>query len=99
MSTARNKAKKKPPLRTQKTASKGVLQLHCSRNGLKMAVKINNFEIENVKRVKAVSMELAQNGLTVIGRWKSLNPYSAFIVPEIGEKENGIYKLRLNSIS
>lgn len=33
-----------------------------------MAVKINNFEIENVKRVKAVSMELAQNGLTVIGR-------------------------------
>lgn len=30
-------------------------------------IKINNFEIENVKRVKAVSLEPTQNGLTVIG--------------------------------
>ena len=32
-----------------------------------MSVKINSFEVENVKRVKAVSMALAPNGLTVIG--------------------------------
>lgn len=32
-----------------------------------MTVKINSLAIENVKRVKAVQMELAQNGLTVIG--------------------------------
>ena len=32
-----------------------------------MAVKINSLEIENVKRIKAVKLELAQNGLTVIG--------------------------------
>lgn len=30
-------------------------------------VKINNLEIENVKRVKAVTLEPAENGLTVIG--------------------------------
>lgn len=30
-------------------------------------VKINNLEIENVKRVKAVTFEPAENGLTVIG--------------------------------
>ena len=30
-------------------------------------IKINKLEIENVKRVKAVKMEPAQNGLTVIG--------------------------------
>lgn len=32
-----------------------------------MSVKINNLEIENVKRVKAVKIEFAANGLTVIG--------------------------------
>lgn len=30
-------------------------------------MKINKLEIENVKRVKAVRIEPAQNGLTVIG--------------------------------
>lgn len=32
-----------------------------------MAVKINRLEIENVKRVRAVKLEPAENGLTVIG--------------------------------
>jgi len=32
-----------------------------------MSLKINNFEIENVKRVKAVKLEPTPNGLTVIG--------------------------------
>ncbi len=32
-----------------------------------MSVKINRFEIENVKRVKAVRLEPTPNGLTVIG--------------------------------
>lgn len=32
-----------------------------------MSLKINNLEIENVKRVKAVSLEPTKNGLTVIG--------------------------------
>jgi hypothetical protein len=32
-----------------------------------MSIKINRFEIENVKRVKAVAVEPKQNGLTVIG--------------------------------
>lgn len=32
-----------------------------------MSVKINTFELENVKRIKAVSLEPTQNGLTVIG--------------------------------
>ena len=32
-----------------------------------MPLKINNLEIENVKRVKAVKLEPTQNGLTVIG--------------------------------
>lgn len=32
-----------------------------------MAVKINSLEMENVKRVKAVQLEPAENGLTVIG--------------------------------
>lgn len=32
-----------------------------------MSLKINNLEIENVKRVKAVKLEPTQNGLTVIG--------------------------------
>ena len=32
-----------------------------------MSLKINNLEIENVKRVKAVRLEPSQNGLTVIG--------------------------------
>lgn len=32
-----------------------------------MSIKINKLEIENVKRVKAVSIEPKQNGLTVIG--------------------------------
>ena len=32
-----------------------------------MSVKINNLEIENVKRVKAVKIEPTTNGLTVIG--------------------------------
>ena len=30
-------------------------------------IKINSFELENVKRVKAVSYEPTENGLTVIG--------------------------------
>ena len=30
-------------------------------------MKINKLEIENVKRIKAVRLEPAQNGLTVIG--------------------------------
>lgn len=30
-------------------------------------LKINSFEIENVKRVRAVSLEPTENGLTVIG--------------------------------
>lgn len=32
-----------------------------------MSVKINGFEIENVKRVKAVAYEPSQSGLTIIG--------------------------------
>jgi hypothetical protein len=32
-----------------------------------MSIKINRFEVENVKRVKAVTVEPKQNGLTVIG--------------------------------
>lgn len=32
-----------------------------------MSVKINQFELENVKRIKAVKVELSENGLTVIG--------------------------------
>ena len=31
------------------------------------AVKINSFELENVKRIKAVKVEPTENGLTVIG--------------------------------
>lgn len=32
-----------------------------------MSVKINAFEVENVKRVKAVAMQPTSNGLTIIG--------------------------------
>jgi len=32
-----------------------------------MSVKINSLEFENVKRIKAVALTPAQNGLTVIG--------------------------------
>jgi len=32
-----------------------------------MSIKINKLEIENVKRVKAVKVELANNGLTIVG--------------------------------
>lgn len=32
-----------------------------------MSVKINSFELENVKRIKAVQLEPTENGLTVIG--------------------------------
>jgi DNA repair exonuclease SbcCD ATPase subunit len=32
-----------------------------------MSVKINQLELENVKRIKAVKIELTENGLTVIG--------------------------------
>lgn len=32
-----------------------------------MSVKIDQFELENVKRIKAVKVELLENGLTVIG--------------------------------
>ena len=32
-----------------------------------MSIKINSFEIENVKRIKAVKLEPSANGLTVIG--------------------------------
>ena len=31
-----------------------------------MSIKINNLEIENVKRVKAVKLEPSQTGLTII---------------------------------
>lgn len=34
-----------------------------------MSMKINRLEIENVKRIKAVKLEPAQNGLTIIG-WR-----------------------------
>lgn len=34
---------------------------------LKMTMKINKLEIENVKRIKAVKIEPSENGLTVIG--------------------------------
>ena len=43
-----------------------------------MSVKINQFELENVKRIKAVKVELSENGLTVMrpqrprGRRRSL---------------------------
>ena len=30
-------------------------------------IKINELQLENVKRIKAVKLEPAQNGLTVIG--------------------------------
>ena len=33
-----------------------------------MSVKINSLEFENVKKIKAVQLEPAKNGLTVIGR-------------------------------
>jgi predicted ATP-dependent endonuclease of OLD family len=32
-----------------------------------MSIKINRLEVENVKRIKAVKVELNQNGLTIIG--------------------------------
>ena len=32
-----------------------------------MSVKINTFELENVKRIKAVAVEPTASGLTVIG--------------------------------
>ena len=32
-----------------------------------MSMKINRLEIENVKRIKAVKLEPAENGLTIIG--------------------------------
>ena len=32
-----------------------------------MSIKINSLEIENIKRVKAVKFEPAQNGLTIVG--------------------------------
>ena len=32
-----------------------------------MAVKISEFQLENVKRIKAVQCEPTQNGITVIG--------------------------------
>lgn len=35
--------------------------------GIKVSVKINKLEIENVKRVKAVKVELTDKGLTIIG--------------------------------
>lgn len=34
---------------------------------MKLSVKINKLEIENVKRVKAVKLEPSQNGLTILG--------------------------------
>lgn len=34
---------------------------------MKLSVKINKLEIENVKRVKAVKIEPSQNGLTIVG--------------------------------
>ncbi len=32
-----------------------------------MSVKINTLELENVKRIKAVKIEPAKNGLTIVG--------------------------------
>ena len=32
-----------------------------------MSIKINTLQIENIKRVKAVALNPAENGLTVIG--------------------------------
>ena len=32
-----------------------------------MSVKINQLELENVKRIKAVKVEPSQNGLTIVG--------------------------------
>ena len=32
-----------------------------------MTVKINQLEIENVKRIKAVALTPAENGLTILG--------------------------------
>lgn len=43
------------------------LPLSLKGSGKGMAIKINKFEIENVKRVKAVKIEPSANGLTVIG--------------------------------
>lgn len=32
-----------------------------------MTVKINQLELENVKRIKAIKVEPTQNGLTIVG--------------------------------
>ena len=42
-----------------------------------MSVKINSLEFENVKKIKAVQLEPAKNGLTVIGGKKKAgkNPF------------------------
>lgn len=37
-----------------------------------MSMKINRLEIENVKRIKAVKLEPAQNGLTDVSRRRSI---------------------------
>ena len=37
------------------------------RKERKSMIKINELQLENVKRIKAVKLEPAQNGLTVIG--------------------------------
>ena len=37
------------------------------RKEQKSMIKINELQLENVKRIKAVKLEPAQNGLTVIG--------------------------------
>lgn len=42
-------------------------QVKGSENKLTESVKINSLELENVKRVKAVKLEPAQSGLTIVG--------------------------------
>ena len=42
-------------------------QFKGSENKLTESVKINSLELENVKRVKAVKLEPAQSGLTIVG--------------------------------
>ena len=45
-----------------------------------MSVKISAFEIENVKRVKAVAYEPTENGLTVLGgKWSYNIPLERLI--------------------
>ena len=44
-----------------------------------MSMKINRLEIENVKRIKAVKLEPAENGLTIIGGNKNHGKTSVLV--------------------